>query len=296
MIYPRKELRFKGKPALAKDLWKHKEFGADKKNLVVPLGVRVGKRFSLSNLLWMVTNKKYLFLDLKDLPHLIIGGNVNSPTNEYTNAIMVSLIKKFTPKELQFVIADSSYIDYAFFSESSYLKGPFLRNAEELLKATDETVKELDRRYDILREARMRTADKYNNEKSFEMPHLFLIIDEMAKFMLEDAKTAKAIEKNLIRILQLGRCVNIRLIINAWYFKEEVLPILLRVNFTTKICFATISKEDTEFIFDYGGAEKLELGYEALLTNPYIGEKGPIKFRVALVSDEDIYKIAHQTQ
>jgi S-DNA-T family DNA segregation ATPase FtsK/SpoIIIE len=277
MIYPRNQFALEKKPILAKDLWKHKDFEANKKNLIVPLG--------------MGAKKQSLFLDFKKVGHLLIGGSIAAVSNEYIQTIMVSLIKKFTPKELKFIIADDA-IDYTVFSKSPYLRGSFVKNAEQLLKASNEIVKEMDKRFDILSEARMCTADKYN-EKSFKMPHLFLIIAEMTMFMLNDAKIAKKIEKNLISILQMGGAVNIHLIINVYKLKEKILPGFLRANFTTKISFATITKEDSEFIMDYEGAEKLCLPDEAILSIGWTGEKNPIKFRAALVTDADMAKIIH---
>jgi S-DNA-T family DNA segregation ATPase FtsK/SpoIIIE len=152
-------------------------------------------------------------------------------------------------------------------------------------------VREMERRYDCLDKAGVRSIKTYNKgtaENGGEkMPYLVLIIDEFADLM---ASSGKEIEAAITRLAAMSRAVGIHLVLATQRPSADVITGLIKSNVPTRIAFRVASMTDSRIIIDSPGAEKL-LGKGDML---YCGAGSPFPVRAqgAFVSEEDAENVA----
>jgi S-DNA-T family DNA segregation ATPase FtsK/SpoIIIE len=123
---------------------------------------------------------------------------------------------------------------------------------------------EMDRRYDLLKEAGCRNLKEYNgkfverrlNPKKGHrfMPFIVLVIDELADLMMT---AGKEVEQPIARLAQLARAIGIHLIVATQRPSVNVITGIIKANFPCRISFKVTSKIDSRTILDTGGADQL---------------------------------------
>jgi len=220
------------------------------------------------------------------MPHLLIAGATGAGKSSCLNSILVSLIRNNTPETLRLLLIDPKKVELALYSGLPHLVCEIVTDAARSVLALQWACEEMDRRYDRLAAAGVKTRDQYNAKHPNDpIPYLVVVVDELADLMLVAGKDA---EEAIVRLTQLARAAGIHLVIATQRPSVDVVTGLIKANMPSRLAFATASGKDSEVILDERGAEKL-LGNGDGLYAP-IGARAKIRIQGALVEDADVEK------
>jgi S-DNA-T family DNA segregation ATPase FtsK/SpoIIIE len=166
---------------------------------------------------------------------------------------------------------------------------PVVTEPTDAVWVFDELVKEMETRYKILSEAKVRNICSYNEIKDVEhMPYIVAVVDEMADLMLT---SGKHIETCIVRLAQLARAVGIHLVLATQKPIVKVITGLIKSNMPSRVSYQVTSKMDSRVILDSNGAEKLLGNGDLLMTYP--GSTEPERFHGAWVTDKEILTVCN---
>ncbi|MCK5459956.1 DNA translocase FtsK 4TM domain-containing protein, partial [Candidatus Parcubacteria bacterium] len=204
-----------------KDIITSKEFKNRASNLMLSLGKDV------SGKAWM--------LDLVKNPHLLIAGSTGSGKSICINSIILSLFYQNSPNELKFIMVDPKRVELPIYNNTPYLIAPVITNTKKTVRALKWAISEMERRFEVLAEARKRDIISYNAASEEKMYNLVIIIDELADLM---ASAGAEIENLIIRLAQMSRAVGIYLILATQRPSVNVITGLIKANITSRIAFS----------------------------------------------------------
>ena len=130
------------------------------------------------------------------------------------------------------------------------------------------------------------TLDSGEPQPLKAMPHLVLVIDELADLMMV---VGKKVEELIARLAQKARAAGIHLILATQRPSVDVITGLIKANIPTRIAFQVSSKVDSRTILDQSGAETL-LGMGDMLYLPP-GSGLPQRVHGAFVADHEVHKV-----
>ncbi len=228
--------------------------------------------------------------DLFKMPHLLIAGATGSGKTVCLNAVICCLLLYSVPSELKFIMVDPKRVELTLFNSLPHLATPVIVDTQKALGALRWLNQEMDKRYRRLAAAGVRNIEAYNKSKQGEerMPHLVLVIDELADLMMTGFDE---VEHILCRLAQLARATGIHLVVATQRPSVDVVTGLIKANFPTRISFAVTSQVDSRTILDIGGAEKL-LGRGDMLYMPTEAAK-PKRLQGCFVSDAEVERLVY---
>lgn len=213
-----------------------------------------------------------LITDLAKMPHLLMAGATGQGKSVGLNAILVSLLYKRHPSELKFVLVDPKKVELSLFKhiERHFLaKLPgtddaIITDTMKVVDTMNSLCIEMDKRYDLLKDAQVRNLVEYNNKFRKRklnpnnghrfLPYIVVVIDEFADLIMT---AGKEIETPIARLAQLARAVGIHLIVATQRPSVNIITGTIKANFPARIGFKVSSKIDSRTILDAGGAEQL---------------------------------------
>ncbi len=202
--------------------------------------------------------------DLARMPHLLIAGATGAGKSVAINAIIASILFNATPEEVRFLMIDPKRIELSGYEGIPHLLHPVVVEPKLASRALLWAVREMERRYRLMEEAKVKGFDSYNESASEKLPYIVVIVDELADLMMV---ASKDVETAIARLAQMARAAGIHLIIATQRPSVDVLTGLIKANFPTRIAFKVSSKVDSRTIIDTSGAEHL-LGMGDMLYMP----------------------------
>ena len=248
--------------------------------------------------------------DLARMPHLLIAGATGSGKSVAVNAIVCSILLNATPEEVRLLLVDPKRIELSCYEEIPHLLHPVVVDPRLASRALQWAVREMERRYQLMEEARVKSLASYNAEAAEKLPLIVIIIDELADLMMV---SSKEVEDAVARLAQMARAAGMHLILATQRPSVDVLTGLIKANFPTRMSFKVSSKIDSRTILDGSGAEHL-LGAGDMLFMPpgasklqrihgaYISEKETERIVAFLREqgsaryDESMLKIAEEAE
>jgi len=239
---------------------------------------------------------KSVVADLADMRHLLIAGTTGSGKSVMTNTLISSLLYRNAPSDMKLIIVDPKQVEMAQYQDIPHLLTPIITQTEKALSAMKWAVGEMERRYTIMAEEKVKNIADYNakmeqnkdSEKGGKMPYIVIVIDEMADLMM---MAGKDLEVLIVRIAQKGRAAGIHLVLATQRPEVKVITGLIKANVPSRIAFAVGSQMDSRIMLDQGGAEKLlGKGDMLMLTTEMMGK--PRRIQGAWASDKDINNVA----
>lgn len=233
--------------------------------------------------------------NLAKMPHLLIAGTTGSGKSVMTNTLITSLLYRNAPSDMKLIIVDPKQVEMAQYQDIPHLLTPIITQTEKALSAMKWGVGEMERRYTLMAEEKVKNIADYNAkmaktenpEKEGKMPYIVIVIDEMADLMM---MAGKDLEMLIVRIAQKGRAAGIHLVLATQRPEVKVITGLIKANIPGRIAFAVGSQMDSRIMLDQGGAEKLlGKGDMLLLTTEMMGK--PRRIQGAWASDDDINKV-----
>jgi DNA segregation ATPase FtsK/SpoIIIE, S-DNA-T family len=132
---------------------------------------------------------KSVSIDLAKAPHLLVAGATGSGKSVGVNAMLCSLMYSCTPEELRLILIDPKMLEFSIYQDIPHLLLPVITDAEKANLALRWAVNEMERRYALLSEAKVRDIKGFNKK----MPQLQAEWDAESK-MLEAEAAAVAAE------------------------------------------------------------------------------------------------------
>lgn len=196
-----------------------------------------------------------LVLDnLAKMPHLLIAGATGAGKSVGINTIIASILFNATPGEVRFLMIDPKRIELSGYEGIPHLLHPVVVDPRLASRALNWAVREMERRYRLLEEAKVKNFDSYNRQTKNALPYIVIIVDELADLMMV---ASKDVETAIARLAQMARAAGIHLILATQRPSVDVLTGLIKANFPTRISFKVSSKIDSRTILDASGAEHL---------------------------------------
>jgi S-DNA-T family DNA segregation ATPase FtsK/SpoIIIE len=246
-----------------------------------------------------------LVSDLGLMPHLLIAGTTGSGKSVCINSIITSILMTRRPDEVKLILIDPKMVEMAAFESIPHLMCPTvteMRRAEQILEWAME---KMDERYELLAEAKVRNIASYNKltpEELIErfnpatqeeeaqipkmLPHIVIIIDELADLMMTSAKEVEAF---IVRIAQKSRAVGIHLVLATQRPQATVVTGLIKANMPARIAFRVAARMDSRIILDQNGAEALLGQGDMLFLIP--GTSDLIRAQGAYLEDDELRNI-----
>ncbi len=257
------------------------------------------KKMHIPILLGKAINGDWVFSDLAKMPHLLIAGATGSGKSVCVNTIVMSILMNARPEEIKFLMIDPKKVELTQYSRLPHMIAPVITEAHGAYAALQWLVKEMQVRYEILKQLGLRNISAFNSRtinKELEntlnipipdqMPFIVAMVDEFADLMMVSSAD---IETPIARIAQMARAVGIHLILATQRPSREVITGIIKANIPTRISFKVASRINSQIILDDVGAESL-LGNGDLLFLPP-GSSQLIRAQGAYISDEDINKV-----
>ena len=205
-----------------------------------------------------------IIADLSRMPHLLIAGATGAGKSVAINSIIASILFNATPEEVRFLMIDPKRIELSGYEGIPHLLHPVVVEPKLASRALLWAVREMERRYRLLEEARVKSFDTFNEVAEEKLPYIVVIVDELADLMMV---ASKDVEGAIARLAQMARAAGIHLILATQRPSVDVLTGLIKANFPTRIAFKVSSKVDSRTIIDGSGAEHL-LGMGDMLFMP----------------------------
>ncbi|GAA7574395.1 DNA translocase FtsK [Helicobacter pylori] len=228
--------------------------------------------------------------DLKKLPHLLIAGTTGSGKSVGVNAMILSLLYKNPPDQLKLVMIDPKMVEFSIYADIPHLLTPIITDPKKAIEALQSVAKEMERRYSLMSEYKVKTIDSYNeqapNNGVEAFPYLIVVIDELADLMMTGGKEA---EFPIARIAQMGRASGLHLIVATQRPSVDVVTGLIKTNLPSRVSFRVGTKIDSKVILDTDGAQSLLGRGDMLFTPP--GSNGLVRLHAPFATEDEIKKI-----
>lgn len=268
-----------------RELLQHYQHGKQKAQIPILLGKTVTGEIVMS--------------DLAKMPHCIIAGATGSGKSVCINTIVMSIVMNAGPDEIKLLMVDPKKVELTGYTNLPHMIAPVITEAHGAFAALNWLVKEMQVRYEILKQLGLRNITAFNMRKrdiQFEesldipvpatMPKLVAIIDEFADLMMA---ADSDLETPIARIAQMARAVGIHLILATQRPSREVITGLIKANFPTRIAFKVASRVNSQIILDDSGAESLLGNGDMLFLPP--GSSHLIRAQGTYISDEEINQV-----
>jgi S-DNA-T family DNA segregation ATPase FtsK/SpoIIIE len=239
--------------------------------------------------------------DLARMPHLLIAGATGSGKSVCINAIVTSLLYRYGPDAVRFIMIDPKMLELVVYNGIPHLLHPVVVEHKESAKALKWTVAEMERRYRLLAANGIRSLADFNarakdgdvitpggdpEEEPRPLPYIVVLIDELADLMLT---VQQEIEEPLARLAQMARAVGIHLVLATQRPSVNVITGVIKANFPSRVSFQVSSKIDSRTVLDMNGAEAL-LGNGDMLFLP-ADRAEPIRIQGAFLSGDETARV-----
>ncbi|WP_228242371.1 DNA translocase FtsK 4TM domain-containing protein [Porphyrobacter sp. GA68] len=260
-----------------------------------------------------------IIADLAAMPHLLVAGTTGSGKSVGLNAILLSLLYRFTPAECRLILIDPKVLELKIYDDIPHLLSPVVTEPHKSVRALKWAVEEMERRYRQMSSVNSRNIGGFNEkvraaqargkplgrrvqtgfdpetgEEMYEeeqldyqpLPLIVLIVDELADLMVT---VGKEIEVLIQRLSQKSRAAGIHLIMATQRPSVDVITGVIKANLPTRISFKVTSRIDSRTILGEQGAEQL-LGRGDMLYKPNTGAM--VRVHGPFVSDEEVERVA----
>ncbi|MBC7750914.1 MAG: DNA translocase FtsK 4TM domain-containing protein [Candidatus Saccharibacteria bacterium] len=252
--------------------------------------------------------------DLAKAPHMLVAGTTGSGKSVAINAMLLSMLLKYTPSQLRLILIDPKQLELSNYNDIPHLLTPVVTDMKDAASSLNWSVGEMERRYKLLAYMKVRNLEAYNQkvteatdrgEELYDplwrpddsalqqraprlktMPMIVVVADEFADMIMQVGKKA---EELIQRLAQKSRAAGIHLILATQRPSVDVITGLIKANIPTRAALRVNSKVDSRTILDEGGAEYL-LGHgDMLFLAP--GKNEPERVHGAFISDDEVNRV-----
>lgn len=247
-----------------------------------------------------------MFSNIAKMPHGLIAGATGSGKSVAIHGLITSLLYRCGPSQLRFIFIDPKRVELTLYRSLPHLLTPVITDAKKAIMALRWAGKEMERRYNLLEEHRVRDIESYHTnilapqlEKLKKdggpaegesvpeaMPYIVIVIDELADIM---QTYPRELEAAIVRLAQMSRAVGIHLVLSTQRPSVNVITGLIKANVPTRLALQVASQIDSRTILDQGGAESLLGAGDMLYLSADMNK--PVRLQNAFVSEAEVKKI-----
>ncbi len=235
-----------------------------------------------------------VIVDLAKMPHLLVAGTTGSGKSVGINAMLLSLLYYLSPEDCRLILIDPKMLELSIYQDIPHLLTEVVTDPKKAISALKWTVKEMEKRYQMMTYLEVREIDDYNKKvkkiiengqvifkemqvgydsetgkpvmekKALDLatfPNIVVVVDELADLMIT---SGKEIEGAIQRLSQMARAAGIHLIVATQRPSVDVITGTIKSNFPTRISYKVVNKINSRTILEEQGAEQL-LGQGDLL-------------------------------
>ena len=251
-----------------------------------------------------ITNEVFMF-DLAKMPHLLIAGATGQGKSVGLNVMITSLLYSKHPSELKFVMIDPKMLEFSIYEALGHhylAKLPeegscIITDMNKVVPTLNSLCIEMDNRYKLLSDARVRNIAEYNSlfdkeelstaDGHARLPYIVLIVDEFADLIMT---SGKEVEKPIARIAQKARAAGIHMVLATQRPTTDIITGTIKANFPARIAFKVFSAVDSKTILDAPGANHL-VGRGDML---FYQGKDMLRLQCALVDTPETQQIVDE--
>jgi DNA segregation ATPase FtsK/SpoIIIE, S-DNA-T family len=223
-------------------------------------------------------------------PHSLVAGSTGSGKSVLIQALILDIAATNSKDLAQIILIDPKMgVDYAPLADLPHMRDEIVTTKEKAGEVLTALVEEMEDRYRAFAKARARDLPTYNAKVPIEerLPMMFLVHDEFADWMLDDAYKA-SVGAAVQRLGVKARAAGIHLIFAAQRPDKDVMPMQLRENLGNRLILKVSSEATSKIALDRPGAELLlGRGHLAAKLN---GEHGLVFAQAPYLTDHDIEK------
>ncbi|MGJ8657295.1 MAG: DNA translocase FtsK [Akkermansiaceae bacterium] len=101
--------------------------------------------------------------DLAAMPHLLVAGATGAGKSVCINSIITSILFKFSPDELRFIMVDPKVVEMQIYGKLPHLVVPVVTDPAKVVAALRWVVNEMEKRYKMFAKCGVRNFDGYND-------------------------------------------------------------------------------------------------------------------------------------
>jgi DNA segregation ATPase FtsK/SpoIIIE, S-DNA-T family len=106
--------------------------------------------------------------DLAKMPHLLVAGATGAGKSVCINGIIASMLYRFTPDELRFIMIDPKVVEMQVYNNLPHQIVPVVTDSKKVLLALRWVVNEMERRYQLFAKLNLRNFDAFNNREQHD--------------------------------------------------------------------------------------------------------------------------------
>jgi len=272
---------------------------------------------------------KTIIADLAQMPHLLVAGTTGSGKSVCINALIASMLFRFTPEEMRLVIIDPKMVEMQSYQSLPHLAFPIVTDPKKVLLALRWLIEEMERRYRMFARVGVRNIVGFNGrpkkktqkeldaeavesgvspdlarrsaeadatpikvprENEEQVPDRIPYVVVIVDELADLMQTAPAdVETAIARITQMARAAGMHVIVATQTPRADVITGVIKANIPSRIAFQVASKIDSRVILDENGADRL-LGQGDMLYLPPSASR-LIRAQGVLVTDNEIHAL-----
>lgn len=184
-------------------------------------------------------NRKFIYEDMRDLPHLIVCGGTGGGKSVFMNQMLCTLITRNNPDQLKVVLIDlKGGLEFSAYRRIPHLMRPPVIKPEDVPGALQVLHQEIEKRFALLQKTESRDISIWNRKQPNKMSYVIVIFDEIARLMLDPKLKSKTDALIDVAAAQ-GRAAGVHLILCTQVVTKEVLSRIIRGNITHTVAFGT---------------------------------------------------------
>ncbi|MBI5504263.1 MAG: DNA translocase FtsK 4TM domain-containing protein [Deltaproteobacteria bacterium] len=121
-----------------------------------------GHKSAMALALGRDTTGNTVYADLGRMPHLLMAGATGTGKSVALNTYIVSILYKATPHDVRFIMIDPKMLELSLYEGIPHLLVPVVTDVKKAAAALANVMREMDRRFELMKDKKVRSLDDYN--------------------------------------------------------------------------------------------------------------------------------------